>query len=140
MRDINLSSRDLYGNIMFGFKSISSNISNFDLLCQKIQTLILSDNKQTYFSIINGGNVSSIGKFNFTSNGYSDFKAVFLSDLLNIKQKIKEDELINKIPNDDKLKSLELKDIIFDQKTGAVYLSIYISSNTSNKIFKLPIK
>ena len=81
MRDINLASRDLFGNVTFGFKSSSKIVDNFELLLQKIQTLVLSESKQTYFGRINGGDVTSIGKFNFDTNGYGDFKAIFSSNL-----------------------------------------------------------
>lgn len=140
MRDINLVSRDLFGNVSFGLKSISIQNNNFDVLLQKIQILILSESKQTYFSRINGGDITTVGKFNFDSTGSGDFKAIFSSNLLAIKQKIKEDEILNNIPFDDRIKNLELKDILFDKVTGSVILSLSVSTNTSNQIFKLPIK
>lgn len=140
MRDLNLYSRDLYGNVKFGFQSVSSANDNFNILLQKVQTLILSNTKETYFSTINGGNVTNAGKFNFDSNGYGDFKAIFSSDLLLVKNKIQSDESKNNIPLNDKLKSLELKDILFDKTNAALFLSISVSTNNSNIIIKLPVK
>jgi hypothetical protein len=140
MRDINLYSRDLYGKVTFGFNSVSSKNSNFEILLQKVQTLTLSESKKTYFSNIIGGEINSIGKFNFGVDGYGDFKAVFSSNLLLVKKKIQADELINNIPVNDKIKSLELKDVIFDQKNLSVLLSIYVSTNNSNSLIKLPVK
>jgi hypothetical protein len=139
MRDINFTSRDLYGNLSFGINFSSMN-NNFENLLQKVQTLILSESKITYFSTINGGEVTSIGKYSFDSLGSSDFKAIFSSNLLLIKKKIQSDELVNNIPANDRIKTLELKDILFDKTNAALVLSIRVSTNNSNTIIKLPVK
>lgn len=138
MRDLDLSNRDLYGNVSFKIKSNS--ISGIENLIQKITTLLLSSTKTTYFGEIAGSDVLSAGKFNFSTDSTLDYKLMITDNILNISKKIKNDENKYNIPSADRLKNIEIKDIVFDKTNLNVYLSLIISTNSATKIIQLPVK
>lgn len=137
MRDLDLTSRDLFGRVTFGIKN--SSVSSLELLIQKITMMLLSDSKVTFFGNIIGGSLTSASKFNYdTSN--NDFR-IFVADSINtIKKKITDDETLMNVPYSDRLKSIEIKDVLFDKKTLQVSLSLIVTSNSISKIIILPIK
>ena len=84
MIDIDLTYRDKYGKITYGFKKNSTN-TGIEILLQKVTTLLLSETKTTYFGTIVGGNISKVGMYNFNSD---DFKVNLTDAILNIKKKV----------------------------------------------------
>jgi len=139
MRDIDLTYRDAYGAVTFGIKPNSQN-TGIETIIQKVATSVLSSNKQTYFGSIYGSDVLNAGKYNFTENGSDDFRVSVAADILNIKKQIQADEVAYNIPIIDRLKDLQIKDIVFDKKTTYVYLSLLISTNSTTQIINLPVK
>lgn len=137
MRDLDITNRDLFGRVTFGIKS--SEVSSLELLIQKITVMLLSDTKETYFGIVIGGNIISASKFNFDSSN-SDFR-IFVTDTVNtIKKKINEDETLQNVPYSDRLKSIDIKDVLFDKKTLQVSLSLNIATYSNSKTIILPVK
>ena len=136
MRDIDLTNRDLFGNVSFKIKS--SSVSGIENVIQKVTTLLLSKNKTTYFNAIAGSDALSAGKFNH--NDSTDFRLTIADNLINIKKSIQSDELNYNIAFADKLKDIQIKDVVFDNKTLSVALSLTISTNSATKIIQLPVK
>ena len=120
MRDIDLTNRDLFGNVSFKIKS--SSVSGIENVIQKVTTLLLSKNKTTYFNAIAGSDALSAGKFNLSNP--TDFRLTIIDNLINIKKSIQSDESTNDIAFADRLKDVQIKDIIFDNKTLSVALSL----------------
>ena len=136
MRDIDLTNRDLFGNVSFKIKS--SSVSGIENVIQKVTTLLLSKNKTTYFNTIVGSHALSAGKFNLSDS--TDFRLTITDNLINIKKSIQSDELNYNIAFADKLKDIQIKDVVFDNKTLSVALSLTISTNSATKIIQLPVK
>lgn len=138
MRDLDLTNRDLFGNVTFRMKS--SSVSGIENVIQKVTTLLLSQNKATYFNTIFGSDTLSAGKFNYNTDGSTDFKLAVADNLINIKKSIQSDEVLHNIPIQDRLKDIQIKDVVFDKKSLSVYMSIIISTNSVTKIIQLPVK
>ena len=136
MRDLDITNRDLFGNVSFKLKS--TYVSGIETLIQKITTMLLSRNATTYFNIIPGSDVLSAGKFNHSDS--TDFKLTIADNLINIKKSIQTDETKNGIAVADRLKDVQIQDIVFDKKTLQVALSLLVSSNSTTKIIQLPVK
>jgi len=138
MRDLDVTTRDMYGSVVFGMKSVA--VSGLERLIQKVTILVLSESKSTFFGNIVGGNIKTASHYTFSSNGNSDFKVVFADHLSQIQQKIASDDISENTPLTERLKSLVLKDVLFDKMTGHVVLSITVESNSASKTIKLPVK
>ena len=138
MRDLDITNRNMYGNVTFGLKSAS--VSGLERLIQKVTILVLSEPKQTYFGDIVGGDTKSAAQYVFSSGGNSDFKIVFSDRLTQIQNKLESDDIAENAAHDERLKSLVLNDILFDKMTGHVVLSITVTSNSASKTLKLPVK
>lgn len=136
MIDIDLTYRDKYGKITYGFKKNSTN-TGIEILLQKVTTLLLSETKTTYFGTIVGGNISKVGMYNFNSD---DFKVNLTDAILNIKKKIQQDEVNNNINHNDRLKSLSVKEVLYDKKTMNVVISLSLSTNSSSTLASLTVK
>jgi hypothetical protein len=139
MRDLDLTFRDQFGVVTFGIKQNSQN-TGIETIIQKVATSILSTNKSTYFGNIYGSDTLNAGKYNFTDNGSDDYRVTISSDILNVKKQIQADEVKFNIPIVDRLKDLQIKDIVFDIKTHDIFLSLLISTNSSTQIIQLPVK
>lgn len=139
MRDLDLTFRDAYGIVTFGLKPNSQN-TGIEVIIQKVAISILSFNKITYFGNIYGSDALNAGKYNFSDNGSDDFSVTIASDISNIKKQIQTDDVKYNIPTSDRLKDLQIQDLIFDKKTTNVYLSLLISTNSTTQIVKLPVK
>lgn len=137
MRDLDITNRDLFGNVTFQMKS--SSVSGIENVIQKVTTMLLSQNKTTYFGTIIGSDVLSAGKFNHSSDS-SDFKLTVANNLINIKKSIQLDENKYNIPIEDRIKNIQIKDLVFDKKTLNMYLSLIVSTNSTTKIIQLPVK
>lgn len=137
MRDLDISNRDLFGRVTFGIKS--SAVTSIELLIQKITILLLSDSKETYFGSVIGGDISYASRFNY-DNINSDFKIFITNSIDAIKKKINEDETLQNVPYSDRLKSIVVKDILFDKTTLQVSLSLTITSYSTSKTIILPAK
>lgn len=136
MIDIDLTYRDKNGKMTYGFKKNSSN-SGIEIVLQKITVLLLSETKTTYFGTIVGGNISKVGMYNFNSD---DFKVNLTDAILNIRKKIQQDEVDNNIDYNDRLKSITIKDILYDKKTMKVVISLSMSTNSSSTLANLTVK
>lgn len=137
MRDIDLTSRDLFGRVTFGVKN--STVTGLELLIQKVTMMLLSDSKTTFFNKVVGGSLNAAGKFNYdTSN--KDFKIFILDGIGSIKNKIAVDESLMNVPFLDRLQSIEIKDVLFDKETLQVSLSLLIASNSTSRTIILPVK
>lgn len=137
MIDIDLTSRDLLGNVSFNLKGKSN--SGIECLIQKVVVLLLSNSATNYFTKIIGGNLEAMGKITISSID-DDFRMMISTSLLGLKQKIQKSEIAENIPTIYRLKNLEIKDILYDKITGTVVLSILLSTNSETKIIKLPVK
>lgn len=137
MIDINLTSRDLLGNVSFTIKNKSN--SGIECLIQKVATLLLSNSTTNYFTSIIGGNLEALGKITISTID-DDFRMMIATSLLGLKQKIQKSEIDKNIPIEYRLKNLEIKDILYDKITGTVVLSILLSTNSATRIIKLPVK
>lgn len=138
MIDIDLSFRNMYGNVTFGIKSKS--VTGIELLVQKITILLLSENSSTYFNNIVGGDLLSAGKYSFSENSYDNFKLTILDNLNNIVKKIRQEEVDNNIDKSDRIKNLSLKDILYDKVTTKLSISLLLSTNSDSTSFSLPVK
>lgn len=137
MIDINLTSRDLFGNVSFTIKNKSN--SGIECLIQKVAILLLSNSATNYFTSIIGGNLEALGKITISTID-DDFRMMIATSLLGLKQKIQKSEIAENIPIEYRLKNLEIKDILYDKITGTVVLSILLSTNSVTRIVKLPVK
>lgn len=138
MRDINLTSRDLYGKLDFGIKSTSN--TGIEILLQKITTLLLSSSKNTYFGNIIGGNLNSSGAYSFGKNGNEDFSVMLGDSILNIKNLLQQEDVTNNTDYSDRLKNITVKSILFDKKTTKILISLTVSTNSISKTVSLPAK
>lgn len=138
MRDIDFTSRDLYGNVTFAWKSDAN--SGIEILLQKIVTLAFSQNKKTYFNTIYGLDLASFGKYNFNSLGSHDFQMQVASDLLNLSNAIMAQDVAYNTPFADRLTNLSIKGISYDTKNRGVVLTLIVSTNSSNQLLTLPVK
>ena len=138
MRDINLTSRDIYGKVGFGIKS--NHNSGIEIVLQKITSLLLSSNKNTYFSNIIGGNLHSVGNYNFSENGNDDFAIMLGDSILNIKNLLQQEDVTNNTVYEDRLKNITVKKILFDKKISTIVITLNVSTNTSSKTITLPVK
>lgn len=139
MRDLDITYRDLYGRISFGFKK-TGETSGIETLIQKFTVALLSSSLKTYFHEFFGGEVLSAGKFNFGESGSDDFKMVIASNITAIISQIKQGEIDQNIPFEDRIKSAYIKDIVFDKKTTYVSITIQLSTNSQTKLLVLPVK
>ena len=139
MIDIDLTYRDAFGHVTFGFKANGYN-SGIEIVLQKVTTLLLSSTKQTYFGLIVGGDIINVGMYNFSSMGNDDFKVNLGNAVLNIKKTIQQSDVTNNIPYADRLKNIIIKDILYDKKTLGVVVSLLVSTNSSNTLVNLPVK
>jgi hypothetical protein len=138
MRDLDITNRDLFGNVTFQIKS--SSVSGIENVIQKVTTMLLSQNKTTYFGSIIGSDALSAGKFNYTNDNSSDFKLVIADNLINILNAIQSDESKYNIPVEDRIKDIQIKDLVFEKKTLNVFLSLIVSTNSATKVIQLPVK
>ena len=138
MQDINITSRDLFGNVVFSWKTTSN--SGIEILLQKIVTLALSNTTTTYFNSIYGLSLNGVGKFNFGSNGSNDFQMSVASDLINLINKLMADDVTNNTPYADRLKSITINNIVYDTVKKGVALTLNVSTNSSSKLLTLPVK
>lgn len=138
MRDLDITNRDLFGNVTFQIKS--SSVSGIENVIQKVTTMLLSQNKTTYFNSIIGSDVLSAGKFNYANDNSSDFKLVVADNLINILNAIQSDESKYNTPIEDRIKDIQIKDLVFEKKTLNVFLSLIISTNSATRIIQLPVK
>jgi len=138
MRDINFTSRDLHGNVSYSWKSTAN--SGIEVILQKIVVSAFSKTLTTYFNQINGLDIESSSKYNFGSVGLNNFKMQITSDLINLQTQLIKEDTINNTPNADRLKSLVLKDIIFDTFTKNISIILVVSTNSSSQIITLPVK
>lgn len=138
MIDVNLTRRDLYGNVTFGLP-MNTSLTGIDMLIQKVTMVILSNSKTTYFGEVLGCNLNLATLYNFDSSNVSDYKIEIGSNLVSIKKQIQADDLMNNIPFENRLKNLELKDIVYDKKLSSISLSLLVSSNSASKTINLPI-
>ena len=81
MIDIDLTSRDLLGNVSFSLKGKSN--SGIECLIQKVVVLLLSNSATNYFSTIIGGNLEAMGKITISSID-DDFRMMISTSLLGI--------------------------------------------------------
>lgn len=137
MIDINLTSRDLFGNVSFEIKNKSN--SGIECLIQKVVVSLLSNSATNYFTSIVGGNLEALGKITISSID-DDFRMMIATSLLELKKKIQNSEITENIPTNYRLKNLEIKEILYDKLTGTVLLSILLSTNSETRIVKLPVK
>ena len=75
--------------------------------------------------------------YNFNSD---DFKVNLTDAILNIKKKIQQDEVNNNINHNDRLKSLSVKEVLYDKKTMNVVISLSLSTNSSSTLASLTVK
>jgi hypothetical protein len=138
MRDLDITNRDLFGNVTFQMKS--SSVSGIENVIQKVTTMLLSQNKTTYFGSVIGSDALSVGKFNYANDDSSDFKLVIADNLINILNAIQSDESKYNIPVEDRIKDIQIKDLVFEKKTLNVFLSLIVSTNSATKVIQLPVK
>lgn len=138
MIDIDLTFRNLYGNVSFGIKSKS--VTGIELLIQKVTILLLSENSTNYFNTIVGGELLSSGKYSLTDAVYDTFKLTLLNNLNNIIKQIKLDEANNNMPLKDRIKSLSINSISFDKLTTNLVVKFLLSTNSTSMSFTLPVK
>lgn len=138
MIDIDLTFRNLYGNVSFGIKSKS--VTGIELLIQKVTILLLSENSTNYFNTITGGELLSSGKYSLTDAVYDTFKLTLLNNLNNIVKQIKLDEANNNMPLKDRIKSLSINSISFDKLTTNLVVKFLLSTNSTSMSFTLPVK
>lgn len=128
----------MYGKVGFGIKQ--NHNSGLEIVLQKIVSLLLSVNKSTYFGNIVGGNLKSIGTYNFSDNGNDDFAIMLGDSILNIKNLLQQEDVTNNTNYEDRLKNISVKNILFDKKLSCVVISLNVSTNTSSKTITLPVK
>lgn len=138
MRDLDITNRDLFGNVTFKIKS--SYVNGIETLIQKVTTLLLSNTKDTYFGTVYGSDIVESGKYNYNNIDGGDFKIVISNNLFSIKKAIQKDEVKYNIPFEDRLKNIEIKDILFDKKLLKLSVSLIVSTNSATKIIQLPVK
>lgn len=138
MIDIDLTFRNLYGNVSFGIKSKS--VTGIELLIQKVTILLLSENSTNYFNTIAGGELLSSGKYSLTDAVYDTFKLTLLNNLNNIVKQIKLDEANNNMPLKDRIKSLSINSISFDKLTTNLVVKFLLSTNSTSMSFTFPVK
>ena len=139
MRDIDLTYRDIGGVVTFGFKPNSYN-TDIEVIIQKVVASILSYSKTTYFGNVQGSNALVAGKFNFTDNGSQEFRIAIAADILNIKKQIQADDVKYNVASIDRLRDLQIQDVVYDVVNQGVYLSLLVSTNSTSQVIKLPVK
>ena len=137
MRNLCIFNRDQFGHITFGIKSVY--ISGIDAIVQKFLTAFMSETKTTVFGDIVGSEALKAARYSFNSQGSSDFKIAITDDIANIVRVIKADDIANNLPIEDRLKSVNLLDIVFDKLSSKVYVSLLIASSSASRTIKLPV-
>lgn len=137
MRDLAIHTRSMNGAMKFGIQS--AYVYGFDILIQKIAIFLLSESRDTFFGGIVGSEVLGVGKYNFSDTGSSEFKIQLISDLNNLTKMIKASDIENNIPAEDRLKSIDLIDLIYDKMNAHVYVSLRVNTYSNNRDIKLPV-
>jgi hypothetical protein len=127
----------MYGHVTFEIKS--AYVEGIDAIVQKFLASFLSESKTTYFGDIAGSDVPKLGKYSFSDNGVDDFKIATSDEISRIVQVIQNDDAINNLPIEDRLKEVSLLDVVYDKISGGIFLSIRVSSNSTSQIVKLPV-
>ena len=138
MIDLDISNRDLFGNVTFLMKSGS--VTGIEKLIQKVVILVLSNIQTTFFNSIPGSDAMNASKYNFNADGSSDFKLAIADNLINIIKFIKADEVTYNIPVVERLQDIQIKDVVFDNSSLSVFLSLIIVTNSATVIIQLPVK
>ena len=138
MIDINFTSRDLYGNVSFKWKTTSN--SGIENLLQKIAVSAFSQTIKNYFKTIYGLDLESAKKYNITTIGTSDFQMQVSSDLINLVKQLKKEDTLNDVPKADRLKDISIVKLFYDTKTNGVVLTLSVSTNSSSQLLTLPVK
>jgi hypothetical protein len=138
MRDLDFTKRDMYGQVSFAIKSSTN--TGIERLLQKVTIMLLSESNTTYFNEVVGSEASSVGKYLFGNNGTSDFRIVIADNIAVIRRKIMDSDASEGVPFEERLKNLMLQDVLFDNVTKNVVLSILVESNSVTKTVKLPVK
>ena len=137
MLSLNIFSRDMYGHVIFEIKS--AYVEGIDAVVQKFITSFLSESKTTYFGDIAGSDIPKIGKYSFSDNTINDFKIATADEISRIVQVIQNDDIINNLPMKDRLKDVNLVDVVYDNISNGVFLTIRISSYSTSQVVKLPV-
>ena len=138
MIDINFTARDLYGNTTFGWRTTSN--TGIETILQKIVVMAFSDIVTTYFNQINGLGLDSAGSYTFDSSGSNDFKMYVTSNLVSLQTQLIAEDTLNSVPYADRLKSLTLKNLVYDTQNQQVAVTLVVSTNSSSTILTLPVK
>ena len=137
-RSLDITNRDLYGNVTFKMKS--GYVTGIENVIQKVTCAVLSQTKTTFFNAIPGSDALDAGKYNFNTDGTTDFKLTIANNLISIMKSIQDDETTYNIPFADRLKNIQIKDVVFDNVSLSVFLSLIVSTNSATAIIQLPVK
>lgn len=124
MRDISVSKIDLYGYSSFALANIQP-VSGIKLLAAKITKKILSSSFSTSLFQYYGLDLDQLAYTNISDSTVNSIKVLISSKLKNIESSI-QDNTLSSAPSEERLSSLSLEDIVYDNTSYKLYLKIKI--------------
>jgi len=124
-----LTSRKGRTSLSFGTTKHISSVAGIEKLIQQVVKDLLSDVSSNRFSLSDGGGlVSSLGSVAFTPSAANKIASSIQASISNTQTSIQNNQVGQKLPADEKLLSLEMSSIDFNESTGTASAGIRLVS------------
>ena len=124
-----LTSRDGRTSLSFGPTRVISSVSGIQKLVQQVVKTLLSDVSSNRFSLADGGGlVRDLGSVTFDQASSNKIAASIQASIANTASTIMRHQMGQLVPAEEKLLSLEISTINFDDTTGTASASVRLVS------------